>query len=97
VHQYGFSGSQSVKPYSYTRRQRSRDAFGKFGITNKLGRKQTVKRKTVSGIAAVSVKGFTRHIRIPARPFLIFRPEDPARIQQEVELYVAKAAKASCK
>jgi phage gpG-like protein len=43
----------------------------------------------------VSVKGFTRHIRIPARPFLIFRPEDPARIQQEVELYVAKAAKAS--
>jgi phage virion morphogenesis protein len=92
VHQYGFDGDQSVKPYSYTRRQRSRDTFGKERITNKLGRSQTVKRKTLSGITTVNVRAFTRHIRIPARPFLVFRPEDPARIQSEVEEYVKASA-----
>jgi phage gpG-like protein len=95
IHQYGFNGAQSVKPYSYVRRQRSRDTFAKQAITNKLGRRQTVTRKTSSGIATVNVHGFTRHIHIPARPFLIFRPEDPARIQEEVQTYVNQAAKAS--
>jgi phage gpG-like protein len=95
VHQEGFDGSQKVKPYSYTRRQRSRDTFQKQQITNKLGRKQTVRRKTSSGIGVVNVRGFSRHIHIPARPYLVFRPEDPARIQQETELYVAQAAKQS--
>jgi phage virion morphogenesis protein len=93
VHQYGFDGSQSVKPYSYTRSQKSRDTFSKSQITNKLGRKQTVRRKTSSGISTVNVRAFSRHIHIPARPYLVFRPEDPARIQQEVETWAAKAAK----
>jgi phage gpG-like protein len=91
----GFDGTQSVRPYSYTRRQRSRDRFEKQQITNKLGRHQTVTRKAASGVATVNVRGFSRHIHIPARNPLVFRPEDPARIQEEVEIYVAKAAKAS--
>lgn len=95
VQQFGFDGAQSVKPYSYTRRQRSRDTFASSKITNKLGRKQTVRRKTSSGIGSVNVRGFSRHIRIPARPFLVFRPEDPARIQQEVETWVAQSARQS--
>ncbi len=95
VHQYGFDGSQQVKPYSYVRRQRSRDTFSREQITNKLGRKQTVKRKTSSGIATVSVKGFSRHIHIPARPFLVFRPEDPARIQAVTQTWLKTAAKQS--
>jgi phage virion morphogenesis protein len=95
VHQCGFDGAQNVRPYSYTRRQKSRDASGKFEIVNKLGRKQTVTRKTVSGIATVNVRGFSRHIHIPARPFLVFRPEDPARIHEETELFVKQAAAAS--
>lgn len=92
VQQYGFDGTQNVKPYSYTRRQRSRDTFRSEKITNKLGRSQTVRRKAMSGIGAVNVKAFTRHIHIPARPFLVFRPEDPARIQSEVEEYVKTSA-----
>jgi phage gpG-like protein len=88
----GFDGDQSVKSYSYTRRQRSRDAFGKERITNKLGRSQTVIRKTLSGITTVNVRAFTRHIRIPARNPLVFRPEDPARIEAEVEEYVKTSA-----
>jgi len=92
VQQEGFDDDQSVKPYSYTRRQRSRDTFGRQQITNKLGRLQTVHRKISSGIGTVNVRAFTRHIRIPARPFLVFRPEDPARIQAEVEEYVKASA-----
>jgi phage gpG-like protein len=93
VLQEGFDGMQSVKPYSYTRRQRGRDTFGKETITNKLGRSQTVRRKLSSGIGSVNVRAFTRHIRIPPRPFLMFRPEDPARIEDEVKEYVKSSAK----
>jgi phage virion morphogenesis protein len=93
IQQYGFDGDQSVKPYSYTRRQRSRDTFGRSQITNKLGRSQNVRRKLSSGISTVNVRAFTRHIRIPPRPFLVFRPEDPARIQSEVDEFVTTSAK----
>ena len=95
IHQFGFDGTQSVKPYSYVRRQRSRDTFKKEQVTNKRGYRQTVTRKTSSGIATVNVRAFSRHIHIPARPFLVFRPEDPARIQQEVEIWAKQAAQQS--
>ena len=95
VHQYGFDGTQNVRPYSYTRRQKSRDVYSREQIANKRGRKQTVKHKIASGIGTVNVRAFTRHIHIPARPFLVFRPEDPARIQGEVDAYIADAAKAA--
>lgn len=91
----GFDGNQSVKPYSYSRHIKSRDRFAQFQITNKKGRAQTVRRKTVSGVVTVNVKGFTRHIRIPARNPLVFRPEDPQRIQNEVSLWIDGQAKAS--
>jgi len=84
-----------VKPYSYSRRVKSRDKFAQFKITNKAGKNQTVRRKAVSGITVVNVKGFTRHIRIPARNPLVFRPEDPARIQEEVNIWAAQKANAA--
>jgi phage virion morphogenesis protein len=93
VQQFGFDGTQSVKPYSYIRRQSSRDEFRKEAITNKLGHRQTVKRKVSSGIATVNVRAFSRHIRIPARPYLVFRPEDPARIQQATETWIGQSAR----
>ena len=95
VQQEGFDGTQNVRPYSYTRRQKSRDVYSREQITNKLGKKQTTRRKIASGMGTVNVRAFTRHIHIPARPFLVFRPEDPARIQGEAESFVAEAAKAS--
>jgi phage gpG-like protein len=91
----GFDGTQSVKPYSYTRRIKSRDQYASFKITNKLGRGQTVKRKTHTGIAVVNVKAFTRHIRIPARNPLVFRPEDPERIRNEAQVWVDGKASAA--
>ena len=93
VHQFGFDGTQSVKPYSYVRRQQSRDVFRKEGIVNKLGRKQTVKRKISSGVATVNVRAFSRHIHIPARPYLVFRPEDPGRIQEATETWAKQSAR----
>lgn len=91
--QEGFDGPQSVRPYSYTRRVRGRDTFGREAITNKAGRKQTVRRKVSSGLGVVNVRGFSRHIRIPARPYVVFRPEDPARIQAAAQDYCMAAAK----
>ena len=95
VHQFGFDGTQNVSPYEYTRSNRFGNRWSKEKITNKLGRGQTVNRKTLSGVSYVKVNGFTRHIRIPARPFLVFRPEDPQRMQIEVQGWLANKAKAA--
>jgi len=95
VQQFGFSGDQSVRPYSYNRRVRSRDMFGKLKVANKLGRQQTVRRKLVSGVTRVNVHAFTRHIRIPARPFVVFRPEDRQRIETEVKTFIVERARAA--
>jgi phage gpG-like protein len=93
VHQRGFDGTQSVAPYQYSRSVSTRDAFRKEAIVNKAGRNQTVTRKVASGVSFVHVGGFTRHIVIPARPFLVFRPEDPARIAGEVRAFMVLQAK----
>jgi phage gpG-like protein len=95
LQQEGFDGTQKVGSYSYTRHTTSRDTFGRLVITNKLGRGQTVRRKLSSGIATVTVRGFSRRITIPPRPFLVFRPEDPQRIEGEVKSFVENAARES--
>jgi phage gpG-like protein len=92
VHQFGFDGTQNVRPYEYTRSNRFGNRRVKEQITNKLGRKQTVTRKTVSGVSFVKVKGFTRHIHIPARPYLVFRPEDPQRMAEETTRFLDNRA-----
>lgn len=43
----------------------------------------------------VNVRGYERHQNIPARPFLVFRPEDPARIEEQVQLWTAEQARAA--
>jgi phage gpG-like protein len=93
VHQLGFDGNQNVRPYQYTRSNPFGDLQGKFKITNKLGHGQTVTRNTVSGVSFVKVKGFTRHIHIPARPFMVFRPEDPTRMATETKRFLNNRAK----
>lgn len=92
VHQFGFSGEQKVKGYSYSRRVKSRDQFATFAITNKKGRKQNVRRRTMSGVVSVTVRPFARKLSIPARPYLVFRPEDPERHQNEVNLWARQQA-----
>ena len=43
----------------------------------------------------VIVAGHSRHQNIPARPYLVFRPEDPERIRQLVVAYNNRCAKAA--
>ena len=42
-----------------------------------------------------NVSKHTRHQNIPARPYLVFRPEDPRRIQSLVNAYVQRARAAA--
>ena len=43
----------------------------------------------------IHVPGHTRHQNIPARPYLVFRPEDPQRIQSLVNGYIRRARSAA--
>ena len=92
VHQFGWSGAQKVGSYSYTRRVKQRDRLAAVAIVNRNGRQQRVRKKAMSGVAFVTVRPFTRIIRIPARPYLVFRPEDPSRLQQMVDTWAAQQA-----
>lgn len=41
---------------------------------------------------AVAVRAHERHQNIPARPYLVFRPEDPERIEEQVNLWIKEQA-----
>lgn len=80
--------------YMRTRRNRQGDKFGKIDRYTSEGFKIVGKRrKLVSGISInqTDVKEHTRYQNIPPRPYLVFRPEDPARIRALVVAYVNKA------
>lgn len=89
--------SVNVSPYSYlmTRRRKSGDKFGKVDRFTSEGFKIAGRRrKLISGIAPgrTVVEGHHRFQNIPARPFLVIRPEDPARIISGIEAYLGGKA-----
>ena len=64
---------------------------GSHTLTDKRGRTRTI-RKRHEGPAnqtKVHVGAHERHGNIPARPFLVFRPEDPQRFVSGIEAYLA--------
>ena len=67
VHEFGFEGDVQVKPFF--RKNRRADQTAKIErVSKRTGRKYRATVKTASGLS--QVKGFTRHMRIPARaPF----------------------------
>lgn len=85
-----------VGKHSYLRLRRRKQG-DKYGIVNRYTsegfRIKGKRRKLVSGISIkeTSVKEHARHQNIPPRPFLVFRPEDPARIRGLVVSFVNKA------
>jgi phage gpG-like protein len=73
IHQRGFDGTETVR--SFVRKVRSRNVFGRGERVNKkTGEIRMGKVKTAEGIGVV--KSFTRHMRMPARPFIVFQPQD---------------------
>lgn len=73
IHQFGFDGNQSVR--AHRRKVESRSQFGKEErISKRTGKKYQARVKTLQGTA--QVKSFSRHMRMPARPFIVFHDED---------------------
>jgi phage gpG-like protein len=71
--------------------------LGKRGIKiiNNLGHEQMVMRRTVGPANLVKVGAHTRFQNIPARPYLVFRPEDRARMDEIVRRFIIVKAKQS--
>ena len=77
-----------VGAYDFMRRIPFRE-FGKRVVRNEFGEDETVKTR-LSGPAnakKTSVSAHGRHGNIPARPFLVFRPEDPGNIVEAINGY----------
>ena len=70
---------------------------GRMSILNKMGRQQMLRRRVAGPVnqRTVSVGAHTRHQNIPARPYCVFRPEDPERIEKLVAAFVRSAAAAA--
>jgi phage gpG-like protein len=85
-----------VKEHSYDRLQASLGT-GRERITNARGRSQLVKRLVAGprNASRVGVRSHARHQNIPARPYVVFRPEDPGRIQSLVNAYIRRASSAA--
>ncbi len=85
-----------VKEHTYGRLAASLGT-GRQAIVNKANRRQLVRRALVGprNQMRVHVAGHTRHQNIPARPYLVFRPEDPRRIQSLVNAFIRNAETAA--
>jgi phage virion morphogenesis protein len=105
VHQYGSRDrGAAIGPQAriegYDVQVKAYDRLGvrgkkRIAITNALGRLQMVTRDVPGPLGKFGVKAHGRFQNIPARPYLVFRPEDPARIEAEVRAFVAGRAKES--
>jgi phage gpG-like protein len=67
--------------------------FRKYGKDQRLGsdgktRSVRVRAQGPDAATRYGVKAHTRHQNIPARPFLVFRPEDPQNIASGMEAYL---------
>jgi len=73
IHQYGFDGQQNVR--AHTRRVESRSRFARVEKVNKkTGEIYEGRGKVAQGVAFV--KAFKRHMRMPARPYIVFGEQD---------------------
>jgi phage gpG-like protein len=85
-----------VKEHTYTRLQKALGT-GKHQMTAKSGRSYLVNRRIAGprNQLRVHISGHSRHQNIPARPYLVFRPEDPERLQSVAEAFVVRAAQSA--
>ena len=93
-------GLASVDEHTrYTKRLYLRPlGTGTREITDSAGRNTKVKTKFAgpkNRIAPVAVRSHKRAQNIPARPYLVFRPEDSDRIAGQVNDFAARAARDS--
>lgn len=87
----------SMKGHSFisVRHSKKGDKFGTVDRYTAEGFKiKGKRRKLISGLSIqnVDVRAHHRFQNIPARPYLVFRPEDPQRIVSGIEAYLAGKA-----
>jgi phage gpG-like protein len=102
VHQFGSRDRHAaIGPKSATEAAATVDVGGSsyFRLSSELGTGKLAGRKRrIQGprnARQVNVRGHSRHQNIPPRPYLVFRPEDPARLASIAGAYVNKAAAAA--
>ena len=81
--------------FAHTYRAKSGDKYGTIKRQTPEGFPiKGKRRKLISGISVrnVTVGAHMRHQNIPARPFLVIRPEDPQRIVSGIEAYLGGKA-----
>jgi phage gpG-like protein len=81
--------SVGVREHSFTR------AFKQYGskqITDKLGRSRNVRVRNTDKIVEGRVGAHERFQNIPARPYMVFRPEDPENLRSAFEAYLGGRA-----
>jgi phage gpG-like protein len=66
--------------------------FKRYGITSRNGKNVRVRAQGMSSRTKYDVKAHKRFQNIPARPFLVFRPEDPGRLASGIEAYLGGAS-----
>lgn len=81
IHQLGFDGNINIG--AHTRKVKSRDVFGKIDIAGVLKR-----RKVAKGIGFV--RAHTRHMTMPARPFLMVQNEDWPKMRNYLAGYIVE-------
>lgn len=68
----------------------SRASFNRHGKgVDAKGRSRTMRLRGPANRTQFKVGAHTRHQNIPARQFLVFRPEDPARVVEGFQAYLA--------
>jgi phage gpG-like protein len=90
VHQFGFDDEVEVSAHKFLHAVRSRDVFAKL-LNPKLGKE--TRQLIARGIKIGDVAGHTRHMKIPARPFLPSPEFVEAEGTKVAEQYVNLAVK----
>ncbi len=70
--------------------------FGTRTITDEFGDDENVRTRYQGPAQGMPISAHTRHQNIPARPYLVFRPEDPTNIELALESHIgARVSKAA--
>jgi phage virion morphogenesis protein len=74
-----------------------RRGLQRVSVLGSDGKRRTVLKREEGPLQRkeFTVRKHTRYQNIPARPYLVFRPEDPARIEETVRLFYVTQAKAA--
>jgi phage gpG-like protein len=89
--QHAVYEAERVSVARYTSSRMQKPKYGSDLRTDKNGVTRRVHMRVVGALnrTVYEVMGHKRHQNIPPRPYLVFRPEDPGRIAEGINAYMA--------